>query len=156
MTIGQAVVFWLIAAIVFIVLEGVTAQLVSLWFVIGTIPALIAAALGANGIVQGVLFLATSILVLLLFRPMLQERLATEQKATNADRVIGMTGLVLEEVNNLQGTGRVSANGLDWTARTEQDETILAKDSRVTVLRIEGVTLLVAPAKHGHPGQEEE
>lgn len=139
------VVLWLILAIVFIVVEGITVQLVSLWFVIGTIPAMIAAAAGAGYLLQGILFLATSILVLIFFRPILQKRLRITKKPTNADRVIGMRATVLEEIDNLSETGRVHANGLDWTARAVDDSMIIAKDSLVQVLSIEGVKLIVAP-----------
>lgn len=158
MTGTSGVVLWLVLAILFIVVEGITVQLVSLWFVIGTIPAMIAAGLGANGFVQGLLFLITSIVVLLLFRPMLRKRLTPEAKPTNADRVIGMTGVVEEGIDNLQETGRVMANGLMWTARSAQDTVKIPVKSQVTVLDIEGVKLIVEPkdTERTVPQHEEE
>lgn len=145
MTEVGAIIFWLIAAIFFIIIEGVTAQLVSVWFVIGTIPALLIAVFGGSFVAQGIVFLATSVIVLIIGRPITKKKLNLDPKATNADRVIGMTGVTYEEINNLKETGRVLANGLEWTARTEEDDLIIAENTKITVLRIEGVKLIVQP-----------
>ena len=76
----------------------------------------------------------------------LAQRFVNDRKvATNADRVIGREAVVTEDIDNLQGKGRVSISGADWTARTEDDRPVPA-GSKVQVLRIEGVKVIVAPA----------
>ena len=40
----QMLYIWILAAVVFGVLEGITAQLVSIWFVLGAVAAAVAAA----------------------------------------------------------------------------------------------------------------
>ena len=62
---------------------------------------------------------------------------------TNVDRVIGMEGIVAEEISNLAGTGKVSLGGNTWTARTESEGGIIPKETVVEVLRVEGVKLIV-------------
>lgn len=137
--------FWLIAMVLFGVLEAVTVGLTSIWFAIGALGALAAAAASAPVIVQIVVFLGVSFLTLLLVRPLAQRFVNDRKVATNADRVIGREAVVTEDIDNIQGKGRVSISGADWTARTEDDRPI-PMGSKVQVLRIEGVKVIVAPA----------
>lgn len=111
----------------------------------GRLGALAAAAASAPVIVQIVVFLGVSFLTLLLVRPLAQRFVNDRKVATNADRVIGREAVVTEDIDNIQGKGRVSISGADWTARTEDDRPIPA-GSKVQVLRIEGVKVIVAPA----------
>ena len=55
---------WLVALILFGIAEAATVGLVSIWFAVGTIPALIVSALGGPVWLQVLLFLAVSILML--------------------------------------------------------------------------------------------
>ena len=137
--------FWLIAMVLFGVLEAVTVGLTSIWFALGALGALAADAASAPVIVQIVVFLGVSFLTLLLVRPLAQRFVNDRKVATNADRVIGREAVVTEDIDNLQGKGRVSISGADWTARTEDDRPVPA-GSKVQVLRIEGVKVIVAPA----------
>ena len=61
--------FWLIAMVLFGVLEAVTVGLTSIWFAVGALAALIAASLGAFALVQVIVFLVVSFVTLLLVRP---------------------------------------------------------------------------------------
>ena len=45
--------------------------------------------------------------------------------------------------SNLAGTGKVSLGGNMWTARTENEGGTIPVDAVVTVLRVEGVKLIV-------------
>ena len=65
---------------------------------------------------------------------------------TNADRLIGRQVLVTEAVDNLHETGAVRVNGVEWTARAPSDA-VLPAGTLVTIERIEGAKLFVAPAK---------
>ena len=136
---------WMIAAGVFYVVEVMSVQLISVWFVAGSIGAAIAGLLGANGAVQLWVFFITSILFLIVARPIVKTKLKVKQVSTNADRVIGMYGIVTESVDNLAMTGRVTANGLSWTARTPIDSMRLVEGQKIRVLKIDGVKLIVEP-----------
>ena len=70
--------------------------------------------------------------------------MASSRQATNADRVIGAEGVVIEAVDNLNAKGQVKVNGSIWTARA-QDDTIIPPSTLVRVDRIEGVKLIVTP-----------
>ena len=108
--------FWLIAMVLFGVLEAVTVGLTSIWFAVGALAALIAASFEAAVLVQIVIFLVVSFLTLLLVRPLAQRYINDRKEATNADRVIGQEAVVIQTINNLKGEGQVSVSGAVWTA----------------------------------------
>ena len=135
-------IVWAALIVAFGILEGVTAQLVSIWFVIGAIAALIAQLLGATLMVQIIVFIAVSIVALLITRPLVRKKLNTKAEKTNADRCIGMEAVVIEEIDNLAPSGQVKADGKVWTARSASGEKI-PKDTIVTVEKIDGVKLIV-------------
>lgn len=136
-------VVWVGAIVVFGILEGVTAQLVSIWFVAGSLAALISVPLGAPQWLQFVIFFAVSLIVLIALRPLVKKRLTPKIEKTNADKCIGQDAIVTEEINNIVPTGQVKADGNVWTARSS-DGSIIPKDSIVTVEKIEGVKLIVS------------
>ncbi|MCD8344846.1 MAG: NfeD family protein [Oscillospiraceae bacterium] len=133
---------WLIAIIAFIVLEAVTYQLVSVWFVIGSLGGLVAAALGASFGVQIAVFVILSALMLAVLRPLSMKLLKPKGLKTNVDGLIGGDVLITENVSNIEGTGKGKINGMTWTVRSESGEDI-PENSVATVSRIEGVKLIV-------------
>ena len=137
----QMLYIWILAAVVFGVLEGITAQLVSIWFVLGAVAAAVAAACGGAVWLQGVLFVAV-----LATKPLVKKYLRPRIQATNADRCVGRTGVVLEDIDNLAAAGQVRVCGSVWSARST-DGAPIAAGTTVVVDRIEGVKLMVCPAK---------
>lgn len=136
-------IFWLIAFILFVVGEAVTVGLVSIWFAVGSLGALLTAALGGGLWLQIAVFLILSALSLMLLKPLSRKWMAGHKAArTNADRVIGETALVTEEIDNTMATGQVQVDGQIWTARSAHGVVIPA-GSRVKVLSIQGVKVMV-------------
>lgn len=136
-------IIWAVAIVLFAVAEGLTAQLVSIWFVIGSIAGLIATFCGAPISLQIVIAVAVSIVALLATRPLVKKRLTPQIESTNADRCIGQDAVVLEEIDNLASTGQVKTDGKIWTARSSTDD-IIPVGSTVTIERIDGVKLIVS------------
>ncbi|MDL2234216.1 NfeD family protein [Ruminococcaceae bacterium OttesenSCG-928-L11] len=147
MTGSVGVFLWLIIAVGLFVVEGITVQLVSIWFAVGAIVAVLPAALGGPFWLQLAVFLLFSILFLFIIRPVVKDKLIKKRQPTNADMVIGKIGVVLEEIDNIREVGRVSANGLTWSARSETGE-VIPGDASVLVKKIEGVKLIVVPYKN--------
>ena len=144
---------WIVAMIVFLIVEGITLGLTSLWFAIGSLAALISALFEAPVWMQVAWFLVISAAALAATRPLARKYLNPNCQPTNADRVVGMEGIVTEAIDNLKARGQVSVGGSVWTARTGDARTI-PKDSLVRVLRIEGVKIIVAPAEEPAAAQE--
>ena len=67
-----------------------------------------------------------------------------KQVPTNADSIIGLRGLVTEEINNAAQQGKIFVGGLTWTARGQNNDKI-PRDTQVVVRRIEGVKAIVEP-----------
>lgn len=136
-------VIWIVLLVLFLILEGVTVQLVSAWFALGALCALLANLCGVGVVWQIVLFLVVSAICLIATRPLVKKMTATKIQKTNADRCIGAEAVVLEEINNLKSTGLVKAMGNTWTARAE-DGSVIPKDAVVIVRKMDGVKLIVS------------
>ena len=136
-------IIWVAAILILGVLEGITVQLVSIWFVFGAVAALVASVCGANLIVQIIVFIAVSVISLLVTRPLVKKKLTANKQPTNADRCLGQDGVVCEKIDNLEPSGLVKVDGKIWTARTA-DGSIIEPESIVKIEKIEGVKLIVS------------
>ena len=135
--------FWIIAMVVFLVIEAVTVGIVSVWFAIGALFAMVTAMLGANLWVQITVFLVVSAIALYFTRPLVKKFVNNKVEPTNADMLIGKECRVVETIDNLSCTGAVYVDGKTWTARTV-DEEIIPEGQLVKAERIEGVKLIVS------------
>lgn len=134
---------WLVAMIVLLIIEGIVPGLVSIWFAIGAFAAMISAILGAPLWLQVLWFFAVSILTLCLTRPFAKKYVNSRATPTNADMLIGKECVVTEEIDNVLGTGAVTVGGKVWTARTEEPDGKAETGKVMTVVKIEGVKLIV-------------
>jgi membrane protein implicated in regulation of membrane protease activity len=135
-------IFWLIVIVVMAVIEIITLGLTTIWFAGGALAAFAASLMGANLVVQFIVFIVVSVLLLALTRPFAVEFLNKDRIRTNAESLLGLTGVVIEDIDNLRAQGLVSVEGQEWTARSVSEEVIL-KDTHVEIVKISGVKLLV-------------
>ena len=134
---------WLVAMVVFLVIEALVPGLVSLWFAVGALAAVLAAALNAPIWLQLVWFFVVSVAALWLTRPLVKKYVNSKVQPTNADAVIGRECLVTEDIDNIRATGRVKVGGMEWTARSEAEDVKFPTGAVVTAVAIEGVKLIV-------------
>ena len=139
-------IVWIIAAVVFAAAEAATVSLVSVWFVGGALLALGAVFLGWGVPAQLAVFVLTSGALLAIFLPLAKKTTKKRRERTNADRLLGRQVLVTEAVDNLHETGAVRVNGVEWTAKAPSDA-VIPVGALVTIERIEGAKLYVAPAE---------
>lgn len=139
-----AVFFWLAMVILFLVMEGSTVALVSIWFAAGSLTAMITALLGGPLWLQVILFLGISAGLLALLRPLVRKYIRPKITATNVDSLVGSRGYVTETVDNLAASGQVKLGAMPWTARSTDGSPIEA-GTLVQVDRIEGVKAYVSP-----------
>lgn len=135
---------WLGLMILFLIAEGATVSLVSLWFAAGAVVAMFAALLGAGAWLQTGLFLVVSGALLLMLRPIVRRYLVPKITATNVDSLVGATGLVTESIDNVTASGQVKLGAMEWTARSTTGEDI-PQGTLIRVDRIEGVKVYVTP-----------
>ena len=134
--------FWLGMLILFAVLEASTAALVSLWFVGGSLGALIAALFGAAIWLQAVVFVAFSAVLLFCLRPLAKKYVNPRSIATNTESYIGKIVLVTEDIDNLRGKGAVKLSGVEWSAVSANGKPI-EKDTPVRIVSVESTKLCV-------------
>ena len=135
---------WAALAVGFLVLEGCTVAMVSLWFAIGAAAALVLGLLGTAFWLQAGAFLVVSGGLLALLRPMMRKYVKSTK--TNVDSVPGTEGLVTEDIDNVAYQGQVKLGAMTWTARSTSGASIRA-GTRVRVDRVEGVKVFVSPVK---------
>ena len=133
---------WLAGVVVFIILEAVTYQIVSIWFALGAVGALIAKAAGAPFAVQMAIFIAVSVICLIILRPLSRKLIKNKTENTNVDSLLGKEVLVTKEINNLRQTGEGKVGGMTWTLRSA-DNTAIPEGETVICERVEGVKLIV-------------
>lgn len=143
-------IIWLVLTIVFLVAEIATVNLVTIWFVIGSLAAIAAALLGASVWLQIIIMLGVSGVLLggfLIIRPKLG---LSERKnvPTNADRFIGQTALVIQDIDPVAGSGQIKALGQVWSA-ISADETRIASGAMTVITQIRGVKAVVRPQHNG-------
>jgi membrane protein implicated in regulation of membrane protease activity len=133
-------IFWLIAAIGFLVLEGMTFSMVSIWFAAGSAAALLSCLFWPSFRVQAVV---VSILCLAAFKP-LADKLRRKHTPTNGDRSLGREAKVLTPVSAGK-TGRVRLDGVDWNARCATPGDALEPGQTCRVTEIHSTLLIVEP-----------
>lgn len=136
-------VFWLILFVVLLIVEIFTMGLTTIWFAGGALVAFLMALLHVGLPFQIIVFLAVSIVSLIMTRPLAVKFFNRERQKTNAESVIGQKAVVLETIDLIHGTGRVEVNGMEWAAKTDQTEDIIESGKIVVVNGIQGVKLIV-------------
>ena len=135
---------WLIATVVFLLIEVATVGLVSIWFLFGALTAFILARLSLPFGLQLTAFAVVSAVLLIFTRKVLVDKLHIGSRLkTNVESLIGTEGVVTADIGKFS-TGLVKAHGQVWTAVSDKGE-IIGEGDTVVIIRIEGVKLVVAP-----------
>lgn len=135
---------WAALMVVMLVTEAATQSLVSIWFAAGALSALLAAAFGASLPVQTSTFFFVSGILLAFLLPYARRKVEVAKTATNADRIVGKTGIVTETVDSHSGTGQIRIMGSIWSAKSE-DELKIEEGTEIIVEGIAGVKAIVRP-----------
>lgn len=141
-----AAIMWLILLVVFLLAEAATVGMVSAWFAVGALAAMVTALLHGPVWLQTVLFVVVSTGLLLSLRPLVRKYLSPNLTATNVDSVVGSTGIVTAAIDNVSAAGQVKLGAMEWTARSTSGQPIPV-GTLVKVDKIEGVKAYVTPAE---------
>ena len=132
-------IFFLILVIVLTIVELATVNLLSVWFVISGIVAMILSFFIDDVAIVSTVFALLGILLLFTTRPLLKKYLPTQRVRTNADRIIGMSGVVTEEIKK-NSVGEVKVDGKKWSAISNSK---IPVGSEVIIEAIDGVKVVV-------------
>ena len=140
----DAWVFWVILAVVLAVGEVVSLSFFLAPFAVGAIAAALLDAAGVGAIGQFAAFLASSLLLLGIVRPIARRHVnMPPQLRTGTAALVGETAVVLERISNDDDVGSVRLKGQVWTARAYDDADSYEPGRRVHVMEIRGATALV-------------
>lgn len=136
--------YWLIAAIVLVILEIMTAGFGVICFAIGAALAALVSGLGGSLTWQVVVFVVVSLLAFIFLRPVVMRFLDRKSKdvKTNAEAIIGRKGIVSECIDAAQHTGRVAVDGDDWKAVSE-DGSVIEKGADVEIIKLDSIIVTV-------------
>lgn len=135
---------WVILAVVLVIIEMLTLDLVLLMIAGGALAAALASGLGVdNFLVQALIWAIASLLLLVTLRRWMLDRLRAKGALpeTNVQGFVGKPAHTLTEVT--MTSGRVKFHGEVWTARTTQGA--VSSDQPVTVVAIDGATAVIEP-----------
>ena len=135
---------WLIAAIVLVIIELLTAGFGVICFAIGALFSALVAYFTPNILWQLLTFAVVSLLAFFFLRPVFIKFLdkKTKDVKTNADALIGRVGIVSEIIDTDKNTGRVAIDGDDWKA-VSADGSVINKGEKVKIVSRDSIILTV-------------
>ena len=130
---------WFALVFVFLIIEAITLNLVTIWFAFGSLCAFITTYFTDNILIQSIVFIVFTIVSLLVTKPFLEKFIHKEKEKTNYDRIIGQIGIVTKDIKKHEN-GRVKVDGKSWMAVSEKD---IKEGAEVKILKIEGAKIIV-------------
>ena len=132
-------IVWFILFALFLVIEILTVNLVTIWFAAGALVSLFASFFIESLTAQIIIFIVVSVVTVIAMKPLLKKFKGFTITPTNSDRVIGKVGEVTKKIEK-NNYGEVKVFGNTWTAYCDDEIDV---GEKVKVLSIEGVKLIV-------------
>lgn len=141
--VSMMTMFWGLAFLIFIAIELLTVNLVTIWFAVGCLITLFVSLYVESVIIQLIIFIVASLGSLIITKPIASKLKIKNIEPTNSDRYVGKNGEVIKRITPKE-KGEVKVLGTIWTAVS--DETLEIGDN-IVVQKIEGVKLIVKKEK---------
>ena len=140
-------VMWLVVVVLLAIIEASTVNLVSIWFVISGLVALIVSLFTEAFYIQFGVFVLLGIILLVITKPAMNKMLKEKETKLNLERIIGMEGIVREKIEKNK-IGEVKVDGKLWSAVSDVK---IPVNSVVKAISMEGVKLVVEKVKTEKP-----
>ena len=138
---------WLAIMVLAVVVEAMTVDLISIWFVVGALVTMLVSFIpGAAWWAQLIIFAAVSGATLVLLRPLAKRFMSHDLVKTNVDEVVGRKAVVTSD-GDVMNPAEVFIEGKRWSAVPANADTKLQKGDIVMVLSVAGVKLIVEKEK---------
>lgn len=132
------VIIWIFMAVIFIILELITATFFLVWFGVGSLVAAVLNYFGFDIYVQFSAFVIVSVILILSTRRFANRITPESSKKTTAERLIGKTAKVARQIDD--NTYVVNVSGEEWSAHT--NDSVNVGDS-VKVVGINSIILII-------------
>ena len=133
---------WLIIAGLFIIIETFTSGFLIFWFGIGALISMIISIFIEDIFIQTIIFIISSVILIFATKPFVKKFTNNKTISTNINSLIGKTGIVVKEIDNLASVGQVKVNGELWSAKSINNQ-IISENTKVEIIQIDGVKLIV-------------
>lgn len=132
--------FWLIIAVIALIIDMVTSSFLFVWFTIGGIAAMVAKLFGFSFTVQLITFIAVSAVFMAVGYPLVKKTIKKNvpRLATQEESYIGRQITVDTEVVE---KGMIKLDGIYWTVRNNGEP--VKKGDRVEIVGIDGNKLVI-------------
>ena len=145
---------WLAVVVLALIVEFLSAEMISVWFAAGGVIALIMSACGVPEWINIIVFAVVSLILILSFRKMaLKYLLKKDNTKTNTDALVGTKLTLLSPIKKNQ-MGTVKINGVVWNAKTKNDDIEIAENTDVIVVEVAGTKIVVEPVKQDKQAEE--
>ena len=133
---------WVAIIVIAIILEAVTDQLVSIWFVPAAIVATVMDFFGVDLVWQVIVFFIISAVGIILAKTIFSKFKRERDSRTNIEAIIGERCVVTERIDNFAGCGQARVNGQIWSARGAYENDTFEVGEVLNIVAIEGVKLI--------------
>ena len=135
--------FWVILILFLAIIEVLTVNLVTIWYVASAIVALIISFFSKDFTLQFAVFVSLGTIFLVTTKKTLDKLVKSKNEKTNIDRIVGMEGIVVEEITKNK-LGAVKVDGKVWSASSN---ITIKENCIVKVLEINSTKLIVEKVK---------
>ncbi len=136
--------FWLILSGVLLVVEIITISFLAFFPAIGAFLAYIATLFNISLTGQIIIFAASTSILILFMKPLMNKFIETKSIVTNANTVVTKTGIVTEAIDNFNNKGTVKVDGELWSAISDKEDEIIEKGEKIKVIKLQGVKVVVS------------
>lgn len=134
---------WAAVFAVCMIAEMISLGLTTIWFAGGALVAFITAFFHVPLTAQIIIFAVVSLVLLFTTRPFAKNYFNKQMQKTNVESLIGEYAVVIETIDNIHSAGHVKVGGMEWTARSKNNE-IIPADTIVKIEEVSGVKLIVS------------
>jgi len=141
-------IVWLVIFVAALMIEGMSSELVSVWFAAGSLVALIVSFIPEVAWwIQLIIFAVISVASLVCLRPIIHKALKRTVVSSNVDELIHKKGKMTKGCDEFNH-GEVKIGGVLWTAYASDEKVPIAAGAVVEVLAIDGNKLVVKEVKN--------
>ncbi len=133
---------WIAIIAAAIIVEVITDQLVSIWFVPGAVIATVLDYLDVGFVWQVLTVLVLAAAGIVFAKAYLSKKLSSRVIKTNIEAIIGERCVVTEKIDNYVGCGQVKIKGQIWSARGVDESDVFEIGEALHVVAIEGVKVI--------------
>ena len=135
-------IIWAVVIVAAVIIEALTATLVSVWFIPSALVALILTLFEVPLDIQIIAFVILSALFIFLFKFVIKLKFNAKKDKLNLDAIIGEKGIVIDKIQNIAGSGQVKVHNQIWSARSANPDKTFEEGEIVSIVAIEGVKLI--------------